>query len=53
MKADMYAGHLADICNILLMCFWLHREAMIEDLDLDQDGEFSEQELFAIITDDT
>lgn len=30
----------------------LHRQAMIEEFDLDQDGEISEQEFFAIMTDD-
>jgi len=30
----------------------LHRKAMIDEFDLDQDGEISEQEFFAIMTDD-
>jgi centrin-3 len=29
------------------------RQAMIDEFDLDQDGEINEQELFAIMTDDT
>lgn len=29
------------------------RQAMIEEFDLDQDGEINEQEFFAIMTDDT
>jgi centrin-3 len=28
------------------------RQAMIEEFDLDQDGEINEQEFFAIMTDD-
>jgi hypothetical protein len=28
------------------------RQAMIDEFDLDQDGEISEQEFFAIMTDD-
>ena len=29
-----------------------NRKAMIDEFDLDQDGEISEQEFFAIMTDD-
>ena len=37
---------------VLITRFSLHRQAMIEEFDLDQDGEISEQEFFAIMTDD-
>jgi len=30
-----------------------HRQAMIDEFDLDQDGEINEQEFFAIMTDET
>lgn len=30
----------------------LYSQAMIEEFDLDQDGEINEQEFFAIMTDD-
>jgi len=30
-----------------------YRKAMIDEFDLDQDGEISEQEFFAIMTDET
>jgi hypothetical protein len=30
----------------------IHRQAMIDEFDLDQDGEINEQEFFAIMTDD-
>ena len=30
-----------------------YRKAMIDEFDLDQDGEINEQEFFAIMTDDT
>ena len=29
-----------------------YRQAMIDEFDLDQDGEINEQEFFAIMTDD-
>lgn len=32
--------------------FDVHRQAMIDEFDLDQDGEINEQEFFAIMTDD-
>lgn len=32
--------------------FVLHRKAMIDEFDLDQDGEISEQEFFAIMTEE-
>ena len=31
---------------------WVSRQAMIDEFDLDQDGEINEQEFFAIMTDD-
>lgn len=30
-----------------------YRQAMIDEFDLDQDGEINEQEFFAIMTDET
>ena len=30
----------------------IYRQAMIDEFDLDQDGEINEQEFFAIMTDD-
>lgn len=36
----------------LKMLITSHSQAMIEEFDLDQDGEISEQEFFAIMTDD-
>jgi hypothetical protein len=30
----------------------VYRQAMIDEFDLDQDGEINEQEFFAIMTDD-
>ena len=32
--------------------FFYHRQAMIDEFDLDQDGEINEQEFIAIMTDD-
>ena len=34
------------------LTFLPHRQAMIDEFDLDQDGEINEQEFFAIMTDD-
>lgn len=36
----------------MLVCFLHSRQAMIDEFDLDQDGEINEQEFFAIMTDD-
>jgi centrin-3 len=47
-----------ELCAILylLRASWLMippvRQAMIDEFDLDQDGEINEQEFFAIMTDD-
>lgn len=38
------------LCRILADCSF--RQAMIDEFDLDQDGEINEQEFFAIMTDD-
>lgn len=38
------------ICSPLVLPF--RRQAMIDEFDLDQDGEINEQEFFAIMTDD-
>ena len=42
------------VCVIICyICFErVHRKAMIDEFDLDQDGEINEQEFFAIMTDD-
>ena len=38
--------------NIIYNLTIYYRKAMIDEFDLDQDGEISEQEFFAIMTDD-
>jgi len=38
------------MCSPFVLPF--HRQAMIDEFDLDQDGEINEQEFFAIMTDD-
>ena len=38
---------------LILACLCPVRQAMIDEFDLDQDGEINEQEFFAIMTDDT
>lgn len=37
------------LCSLTL---WCDRQAMIDEFDLDQDGEINEQEFMAIMTDD-
>lgn len=44
---SLFAFH---ICSPLVFHFL--RQAMIDEFDLDQDGEINEQEFFAIMTDD-
>jgi hypothetical protein len=36
---------------ILTFFFFISRQAMIDEFDLDQDGEINEQEFFSIMTD--
>ena len=40
------------ILRMRLTRFYPPRQAMIDEFDLDQDGEINEQEFFAIMTDD-
>jgi centrin-3 len=37
---------------LMISFFVVIRQAMIDEFDLDQDGEINEQEFFAIMTDD-
>ena len=39
-------------CSLRVMFLIHSRQAMIDEFDLDQDGEINEQEFFAIMTDD-
>lgn len=57
--AKQFGDRLEDeeLCVLLIFSHWFpfdtrFRQAMIDEFDLDQDGEINEQEFFAIMTDD-
>lgn len=49
LEDDELYGYNPPVYTQLILC---NRKAMIDEFDLDQDGEISEQEFFAIMTDD-
>jgi centrin-3 len=49
---ELYVSQLTPPLCVLLSSSPTSRQAMIDEFDLDQDGEINEQEFFAIMTDD-